>query len=75
MDNDATLNKKSTSYNDIFDSLRLELKFYHFEDNIESLKYNSILIHIFGHFWTVPVNMKNKSEELKNNMLTISSCC
>jgi hypothetical protein len=33
VDNDGTLDKEATSYNDIFDALRLALKFYHFEDN------------------------------------------
>ncbi|MFL6341660.1 MAG: hypothetical protein ACJ72U_08955 [Nitrososphaeraceae archaeon] len=32
-DNDGTLDKESTSYNDIFDAFRLALKFYHFEDS------------------------------------------
>jgi hypothetical protein len=37
VDNDGTLDKESTSYNDIFDAFRLALKFYHFEDSsIES---------------------------------------
>jgi hypothetical protein len=33
IDNDGTLDKESTSYNDIFDAFRLALKFYHFEDS------------------------------------------
>jgi hypothetical protein len=33
--NDGTLDKEATSYNDIFDALRLALKFYHFEERIE----------------------------------------
>ena len=33
VDNDGTLDKESTSYDDIFDAFRLALKFYHFEDN------------------------------------------
>jgi hypothetical protein len=33
VDNDGTLDKESTSYNDIFDAFRLALKFYHFEDS------------------------------------------
>ena len=37
-DNDRTLDREATSYNDIFDALRLSLKFYHFEDN--SNEYN-----------------------------------
>ena len=32
VDADGTLDKESTSYNDIFDAFRLALKFYHFED-------------------------------------------
>jgi len=32
VDNDGTLDKETTSYNDIFDAYRLALKFYHFED-------------------------------------------
>ena len=32
VDNDGTLDKESTSYNDIFDAFRLA-KFYHFEDS------------------------------------------
>jgi hypothetical protein len=32
VDNDGTLDKESTSYNDIFDAFRLALKFYHFEE-------------------------------------------
>ena len=31
--NDGTLDKESTSYNDIFDAFRLALKFYHFRDD------------------------------------------
>ena len=33
VDIDGTLDKDSTSYNDIFDAFRLALKFYHFEDS------------------------------------------
>jgi hypothetical protein len=33
VDNNGVLDKESTSYNDIFDALRLALKFYHFEDS------------------------------------------
>ena len=32
VDNDGTLDKEATSYNDIFDAFRLTLKFYHFEE-------------------------------------------
>jgi hypothetical protein len=32
IDYDGTLDKESTSYNDIFDAFRLALKFYHFEE-------------------------------------------
>jgi late competence protein required for DNA uptake (superfamily II DNA/RNA helicase) len=32
VDNDGTLDKENTSYNDIFDAFRLALKFYHFEE-------------------------------------------
>jgi hypothetical protein len=32
VDNDGTLDKESTSYNDIFDAFRLALKFYHFQE-------------------------------------------
>ena len=32
-DNDGTLDKEATSYNDIFDAFRLALKFYHFENS------------------------------------------
>jgi hypothetical protein len=35
VDNDGTLDKESTSYNDIFDAFRLTLKFYHFRDTSE----------------------------------------
>jgi hypothetical protein len=35
VDNDGTLDKEATSYNDIFDAFRLALKFYHFEDSSE----------------------------------------
>ena len=30
VDNDGTLDKEATPYNDIFDAFRLALKFYHF---------------------------------------------
>ena len=30
--NDETLDKEATSYNGIFDALRLTLKYYHFEE-------------------------------------------
>jgi hypothetical protein len=33
VDNDGTLDKESTSYNDLFDAFRLALKFYHFEES------------------------------------------
>ena len=33
VDNDGTLDKEATSYNDIFDAFRLALKFYHFRDS------------------------------------------
>jgi hypothetical protein len=32
VDNDGTLDKEATSYNDIFDAFRLALKFYRFEE-------------------------------------------
>ena len=35
VDNDGTLDKESTSYNDIFDTFRLALKFYHFRERID----------------------------------------
>jgi hypothetical protein len=35
VDNDGTLDKESTSYNDIFDAFRLALKFYHFKEKID----------------------------------------
>jgi hypothetical protein len=35
VDNDETLDKEVTSYNDIFDVFRLALKFYHFRDASE----------------------------------------
>jgi hypothetical protein len=40
VDNDGTLDKESTSYNDIFDAFRLALKFYHFH---ELIKVNKLL--------------------------------
>ena len=33
VDNDGTLDKQSTSYNDIFDAFRLALKFYRWEES------------------------------------------
>ena len=35
VDNDGTLDKEATSYNDIFDAFRLALKFYHFRNASE----------------------------------------
>jgi hypothetical protein len=35
VDNDGTLDKEATSYNDIFDAFRLALKFYRFEERYE----------------------------------------
>jgi hypothetical protein len=32
VDNDGTLDKESTSYNDVFDAFRLALKFYQFQE-------------------------------------------
>jgi hypothetical protein len=32
VDNDGTLDKESTTYNDIFDAFRLALKFYQFQE-------------------------------------------
>jgi hypothetical protein len=36
VDNDGTLDKEATSYNDVYDAFRLALKFYHFEDSSSS---------------------------------------
>jgi hypothetical protein len=36
VDNDGTLDKESTSFNDIFDAFRLALKFYHYEESCHS---------------------------------------
>jgi hypothetical protein len=36
VDNDGTLDKESTSYNDIFDAFRLALKSYHFQESSEN---------------------------------------
>jgi hypothetical protein len=36
VDNDGTLDKEATSYNDIFDAFRLALKFYRYEDSSSS---------------------------------------
>jgi hypothetical protein len=33
VDNDGTLDKEATSYDDIFDAFRLALKFYRYEDS------------------------------------------
>ena len=35
VDNDGTLDKESTSYNDIFDAFRLALKFYRYEQRYD----------------------------------------
>jgi Terminase RNaseH-like domain len=35
VDNDGTLDKEATSYNDIFDAFRLALKFYHFQEGTD----------------------------------------
>ena len=35
VDNDGTLDKESTSYNDILDAFRLAIKFYSFRDSSE----------------------------------------
>jgi len=34
VDNDGTLDKEATSYNDIFDTFRLALKFYRYVESI-----------------------------------------
>jgi hypothetical protein len=34
VDNDGTLDKEATSYNDIFDTFRLALKFYCYEERL-----------------------------------------
>jgi hypothetical protein len=39
IDNDGTLDKDITSYNDIFDAFRLALKFYHFEPDSDTNPY------------------------------------
>jgi hypothetical protein len=36
IDNDGTLDKEATSYNDIFDAFRLALKFYSFKDSSDN---------------------------------------
>ena len=33
LDNDGTLDKEATSYNDIFNSFRLSMKFYYFGES------------------------------------------
>ena len=40
VDNDGTLDKEATSYNDIFDAFRLALKFYHFRNQSYMMKKN-----------------------------------
>jgi hypothetical protein len=35
VDNDGTLDKEATSFNDIFDAFRLALKFYHHEERTD----------------------------------------
>jgi hypothetical protein len=35
VDNDGTLDKESTSYNDIFDAFRLAMKFYRYEQKTD----------------------------------------
>jgi hypothetical protein len=35
VDNDGVLDKEATSYNDIFDTFRLALKFYQFQDRTD----------------------------------------
>jgi hypothetical protein len=35
VDNDGSLDKEATSYNDIFDAFRLALKFYHFQEKYD----------------------------------------
>ena len=35
VDNDGTLDKEATSYNDIFDAFRLALKFYRYEERYD----------------------------------------
>ena len=47
VDNDVTLDKEATSYNNIFDAFRLTLKFYHFEESIGSVR---LLAHITAHY-------------------------
>jgi hypothetical protein len=37
VDNDGTLDKEATSYNDIFDTFRLALKFYHLKKALVEL--------------------------------------
>jgi hypothetical protein len=37
VDIDGTLDKESTSYNDIFDAFRLALRFYHYRDSSENM--------------------------------------
>jgi hypothetical protein len=44
VDNDGTLDKETTSYNDMFDAFRLALKFYHFEDSSSANWYSKQLI-------------------------------
>jgi hypothetical protein len=40
VDNDGTLDKEATSYNDMFDAFRLALKFYHFHCTQPLLSHN-----------------------------------
>ena len=35
VDNDGTLDKENTSYDDIFDAFRLSMKFYRFEERYD----------------------------------------
>ena len=56
VDNDGTLDKEATSYNNIFDAFRLTLKFYHFEESIGSVR---LLAHITAHYATSDSKIPN----------------
>jgi hypothetical protein len=52
VDNDGVLDKESTSYNDIFDSFRLALKFYSFQEVSDSIYLIIITLgrYVFSHY-------------------------
>jgi hypothetical protein len=60
VDNDGTLDKEATSYNDIFDAFRLALKFYSFRDSSSLYCWHSDYVNYQFYFSNVSITFYGK---------------